>query len=189
MRQRSLTLARWHAHVNGVNPSPSMCTWLADRRSLTLKLRAHCASFRVQCLLQRQGIILTDEATAIGLARPAHVWVRDVLLHCDGMPVVFAHTVVPLSANATDWPLFNVLGERSLGTTLFGDPQVQRGALHYARVREGHPLRQRMQAVLPAAALAPILYARRCLYRRKNGLLLVTEVFMPAIRALILPAL
>jgi len=57
--------------------------------------------------------------------------------------------------------------------------------LQFARLPAQHALVRR--AVAAAAAdglrLAPHaqLYARRCLFRRKNGLLLVTEVFLPAI--------
>ena len=75
--------------------------------------------------------------SAIGMHRPGRVWEREVLLRCDGVPVVFAHTVVPMSATAADWPLFSALGERSLGSTLFYDPLVTRGELEFAR----HPRR------------------------------------------------
>lgn len=193
MSARSLRLTRWHAHVNGVNPTVAMADWLTDSTSLTAKLTAACQRFRVQRLHQCQALCLPDEAREIGLARARHVWEREVLLRCDGRPMVFAHTVVPLAASATDWPLFSALGERSLGTTLFGDPQVRRAAMQFARLRLGHPLMRRVLAALHAAnddvenrvdGINPTLFARRCLYRRKNGLLLVTEVFLPAIAML-----
>jgi chorismate--pyruvate lyase len=114
------------------------------------------------------------------------VWEREVLLRCDGAPVVFAHTVVPLSDSATDWPLFSALGERSLGTTLFYDPLVRRGELEFARLRPGHPLVRRARVALGESAPPPdtVYYARRCVYRRHQGTLLVTEVFLPAVLAL-----
>jgi chorismate lyase len=94
--------------------------------------------------------------------------------------VVFAHTVVPMSCSAADWPQFSALGERSLGSTLFKDPLVRRGQLEFARIRAGHPLWQRAHDALGGGA-DPIYYARRCLYRRHQGTLLVTEVFLPAV--------
>ena len=142
----------------------------------------------MQCLHQTTARCLADEAAAIGLQRPGRVWEREVLLRCDNTPVVFAHTVVPMSATATDWPLFSALGERSLGTTLFGDRQVRRGALEFARLRGGHPLAQRVLAALgQAGGEDQILYARRCLYKRHQGLLLVTEVFLPTVLELARP--
>jgi chorismate--pyruvate lyase len=66
---------------------------------------------------------------------------------------------------------------------LFGDPIVARGALEYARLHAGRPLARRASAALDASLQAPLL-ARRCLYRRRGGLLLVTELFLPQIATL-----
>ncbi len=187
MRGGSLRQAQWHDHVNALNAPQDLRHWLTGHGSLTNKLKAHSSAFRVQCLHQRTAICLSDETAAIGLHRPGRVWEREVLLRCDNTPVVFGHTVVPMSATASDWPLFSALGERSLGTTLFGDPQVRRGVLEFARLREGHPLITRALNALGSAALGvagqpeQILYARRCLYRRHQGTLLVTEVFLPSV--------
>jgi chorismate--pyruvate lyase len=119
--------------------------WLTTPGSLTARLIAHSRQFRVQKLRQAPNLCLADEAAVIGLARARRVWEREVLLRCDGAPVVYGHTVVPMSATAQDWPLFSALGERSLGTTLFYDPRVARGQLEFARIRPGHPLLARMR--------------------------------------------
>lgn len=180
MTARSLTHARWSAHVNAVRPEPAIRGWLVDDMSLTQKL-SHRGQFRVQRLRQARGPCLRDEYAFAGLPRPLQVQERDVLLRCDGRPVVFAHTVVPLDASADDWPFFGTLGERSLGTTLFGDPRVVRGRLHYARLPAQHPLTRRASRALEGQVFASPLFARRCLYQRNKGVLLVTEVFLPAI--------
>jgi chorismate--pyruvate lyase len=183
VRVATLRQALWHRHVNAVGAPAALRPWLTAGGSLTARLTAHSAAFRVQRLHQRTALCLADEARAIGMARPGRVWEREVLLRCDGAPVVFAHTVVPMSATAADWPLFNALGERSLGTTLFYDPLVARGELEFARIRAGHPLMRRARAALGADG-DTVLYARRCLYRRHRGVLLVTEVFLPSVLAL-----
>jgi chorismate--pyruvate lyase len=170
--------------VNALGAPPAMRAWLSADGSLTARLTAHSSAFRVQRLHQRTAMCLADEARAIGLQRPGRVLEREVLLRCDGVPVVFAHTVVPMSATAADWPLFNALGERSLGSTLFYDPRVQRGELEFARIRAGHPLMQRARAALGVDG-GTLFYARRCLYRRHRGSLLVTEVFLPSVLELV----
>ena len=180
--------------MNALAAPPLLRAWLIAGGSLTARLTAHSTSFRVQRLHQHSARALADEAGAIGLPGALRVWEREVLLRCDDAPVVFAHTVVPLSATASDWPLFNALGERSLGSTLFYDPLVTRGALEYARLRPGHPLSVRARAALSQgqdlsrgpgdSASQPSFYARRCLYRRRQGTLLVTEVFLPAVLSL-----
>jgi chorismate--pyruvate lyase len=178
----SLRQAQWQPHVLALNAPPGYRPWLTAGGSLTARLKAHSDTFRVQCLHQRTARCLTDEAAAVGMHRPGRVWEREVLLRCDNTPVVFAHTVVPMSATAADWPLFSALGERSLGTTLFGDPQVWRGVLEFARLREGHPLARRAREALGLDGPDELLlYARRCLYQRRQGTLLVTEVFLPSV--------
>ncbi len=189
MRPASLRRARWLAHPAGAGASAARCDWLTTPGSLTARLIAHSRHFRVQKLRQAVNVCLADEAGAIGLARPRRVWEREVLLRCDGRPVVFGHTVVPMSASASDWPLFSALGERSLGTTLFYDPLVRRGELEFARLRPGHPLLARVHAALGGDIPAiDACFARRCVYRRRHGLLLVTEVFLPAVLDLVATA-
>ena len=184
-RGASLRQALWQPQARALHAPPALRDWLTTAGSLTAKLTAHSHAFRVQRLHQRTARCLADEAAALGLPRRDQVWEREVLLRCDNTAAVFAHTVVPLSATASDWPLFGALGERSLGTTLFGDPLVRRSVLEFARLREGHPLAQRARAALGAEAAQPdILYARRCLYRRRRGTLLVTEVFLPSVMEL-----
>jgi chorismate--pyruvate lyase len=184
VRGASLRQARWLSHVNGVHASPQMRDWLTTPGSLTAKLIAHSRQFRVQKMHQNGAMCLADEAAVIGLPRPARVWEREVLLRCDDKPVVFAHTVVNAASTATDWPLFSALGERSLGTTLFYDPLVKRGQLEFARIRAGHPLYVRANAALGGTLRDKVYYARRCVYRRHQGLLLVTEVFLPSVLSL-----
>jgi chorismate--pyruvate lyase len=178
------THAQWHDHANGVAPSAIMRDWLTDRVSLTYKLMAHCQQFRVQRLRQQRALPLAEEWQAIGLPRRQQVQERDVLLRCDGRPMVLGHTVLALDATTTEWPFFGSLGERSLGSTLFGDPLVARGQLQYARLYGGHPLVRRMCAASGVDAFAYPLWARRSAFRRKTGIMLVTEVFFPEIEEL-----
>jgi chorismate--pyruvate lyase len=180
---RSVSQAQWFSHVNGVNASAKMRDWLTDSMSLTVKLISRCDHFRVQRLAQQHALPLRDEFEKVALPCRIVVQEREVFLCCDGQPVVYAHTIVPLSSTASDWPFFGRLGERSLGTTLFGDPRVQRGQLAYARLSRQHPLVLRAEKALGKNLHAP-LFARRCLYKRNKGLLLVTEVFLPTIDAI-----
>lgn len=156
--------------------------WLTDAVSLTAKLKSCGGHFQVRRLHQRHAVCLADEAETVGLPCRQIARERDVLLLVDGTPVVYAHTIVPLASEA-DWPFFDGLGERSLGSRLFVDPLVRRAKLQYARLRADHPLICRA-ATATGAGLPTPLFARRCLYRHRTGLLLVTELFLPAIAKL-----
>ena len=184
----SLSLAHWHPHVNSVTSDVHMQAWLTHRASLTKRLQAHAQHFRVQRVHQQRGRALLDELAPLALPKPCQVIERDVVLRCDERAVVYAHTIMPLTANASQWPLFASLGERSLGSTLFSDPLVERGALWFARIKSQHPLMRRIHAMQLLAdemgELPHYLYARRSCFTRKGASLLVTEVFLPQVRKL-----
>ncbi|MFZ6746278.1 chorismate--pyruvate lyase family protein [Undibacterium sp. JH2W] len=181
--QRPLA-AQWHAHVNAVDTSAQMEDWLTNRDSLTARLVARCQQFRVQRLSQQKAVCLQDEYAAIGLPRAMKVHEREVFLRCDGVAMVYGHTIVPLSATANEWPLFHALGEKSLGSTLFKDPLVRRSQLFYARLRQSHPLIRRIVARQPELTDVHSMLARRSLFWRKGGCLQVTEVFLPGVEGL-----
>lgn len=183
--------SRWHDHVNHVQAPKAFQHWLTDRGSLTAKLIASSNAFRVQRIFQQPDFCWGDEYAAIGLSRPTKVHTREVLLRCNGRPAVFAHTVMPLDSNASQWPLFRTLGNKSLGSTLFGDPQVVRGAMQYARLHPNHPAMQRAMRLtrpelndMEQQKFTRAMFARRSLFFRRGGVMLVTELFLPTIEQL-----
>ncbi len=180
----SPALANWHPHIHRYAATEEMRDWLTDRNSLTARLIARSDQFRVQRLQQQVAPCLPDEFAFLGLPGRTNVVERDVLLRCDEAAVVYAHTVLPLSATASQWPLFAALGDKSLGSTLFHDPLVTRGNLHYAQLRTSHPLMRRIRGLQLVSTQNARLFARRSLFTRHGSSLLVTEVFLPALSAL-----
>jgi len=162
--------------------------WLADPGSMTIKLKARTQSFAVGLLRQRPGPILADEHAALGVPARSRVVERDVILYGDDRPVVFGHTVLSTGSVKSDWPFFSKLGNTPLGANLFFDPLVGRSPIQYARLAAGHPLMRRIAQALPDVDLPTFLYARRSLFTRRGGVLMVTDVFLPALEALMRPA-
>ncbi|MBY4897394.1 chorismate lyase [Cupriavidus sp. AU9028] len=153
--------------------------WITGEGSLTARLVASSSRFRVCRLSQGMETPLLDEWHAIGLAAPRPVIARDVLLVCDNTPAIYAHSIVhPLYARR-DWPFLGGLGDRPLGGALFVDPRVRREPFEFARLLPHHPLMRRLQRALPELAHWPMLPARRSVFRRGKGAMLVTEVFLP----------
>lgn len=179
-----LSAGHWHSHIHRHAACACVRDWLTNRQSLTARLVDRCAQFQVQRLHQRTSRCLQDEFSVLDLSMRCQVTERDVLLRCNGVPVVYAHTILPRSANASQWPLFGALGNTSLGATLFGDPLVERGALQYSLLRPSHPLMRRIRAIKAVDSPELRLSARRSLFTRRSSSLLVTEVFLPALYAL-----
>ncbi|MGI4848337.1 MAG: chorismate--pyruvate lyase family protein [Janthinobacterium lividum] len=169
---------RWLAHAPGLRRSSTLWHWLGDHGSLTARLTAHCQAFRVLRLCQRSAVALKDEARALGLPQRARVIERDVLLFADQRAVIFAHTVMALDASRSDWPYFSALGNRSIGNRLFNDPAVTGGGFAFARLHARHPLMVRAALALGVPAMDQPLHARRRIFQRRNGQLMITEVFL-----------
>jgi chorismate--pyruvate lyase len=154
--------------------------WLTDHDSLTAAVRARCGSLRVEVLRQSLDRVLPDEASLIGVRPGARVWVREVALLADGAPWVWARSVARVGDLRGAWRDLAGLGNRSLGAALFADPRVGRGNLLVRALGRRDP-RGRTALLRFGVAPAILLWARRSLFCRGHGRILVTEVFAPAI--------
>jgi chorismate--pyruvate lyase len=120
--------------------------------------------------------------SAAGRYRPwlsARVLVREVLLICDGRPVVFAHTVLDPEDLSGPWRSVATLGNRPLGAALFADPRICRCPLRIRKLGRHHELHRHVSATMDDAPAR--LWARRSLFRLHDSPILVTEVFLPEI--------
>jgi chorismate--pyruvate lyase len=181
MSAQSARRCGWSPHLAfDAAITPNLRRWVTgDDGSLTARLVAASERFRVARLLQRPQRPLADEWQVLGQHDRTPALTREVLLICDDIPAIFAHTVVRQRHARRDWPFLRGLGERPLGGRLFVDPAVAREPFQLARLLPHHPLRQALQRVLPAMAPLPMLPARRSVFRRGDGVMLVTEVFLP----------
>lgn len=153
--------------------------WLVDRGSLTARIQARCAAFKVKVVFQGRGRIDRDERFLHAGGRRRLALVREVYLYCRRTPVVFAHSVIdPRSLRGT-WRRLARLGSRPLGAALFADPRIRRYPLRQKKLERHHELYRRACAALKVQP--PFLWARRSLFTLHKSPILVTEVFLPGI--------
>lgn len=170
----------WIAHPHSI-PRP-LRRWASDRGSLTERLRSRCKAFRVVPLATGHARPHRDERVLLGMAAGPRAYVREVMLMCDEVPTVFAHSVLPLAGLRGGWNGITRLGSRSLGEALFRNRRIARQTLAYRCVRRGHPLHRAVSAQLTAVPAR--LWTRRSVFCLNGHPLLVTEVFLPAIESL-----
>lgn len=182
----SPTLSRiadsWRSHLILPTLETPYRHWLTDKGSLTARIRERCTRFAVR--VQRQQLLPphTDERALLGIAPREQAWVREVLLEADGVPVVFAHSVMARHDVRGPWQMFGRIGEQSLGGALFADPRIVRQPLHYRRLDVRHPLyRAAVHSATLDARATPHLWARRSVFSRDDQALLVCEVFLPGV--------
>lgn len=152
---------------------PLIRDWLTHAASLTARIRTHSRHFAVRVVHQGPARLHPAERRQLGGAAVAHV--REVLLLADGIPVVWARTVLPARALRGPWHFLGGLGTRPLGERLFTDPGIAR--TRFAFLPTGD-----LRAC--AAPSARPLAARRALLLRGGRAALLTEALLPAIRQL-----
>ena len=81
--------SQWRKHLLSAPSDPVLRDWLTETGSLTTRCQKVCRHFRVRLVRYGKGRALADEQ----LLR-ARFWVREVVLECDGVPVIFAHTTL-----------------------------------------------------------------------------------------------
>ncbi len=173
---------RWKPHPALAGAPAYLHPWLADPGSLTARIVARCELFRVRVLGETLTLPFADERGQIVLPAGRLAWTREVLLLADGVPVVFAHSVLAPRDLTGAWHMARAIGSKPLGAALFADPHITREPLHTARITPRHPLHRHASAAL--AAPLPTLWARRSRFCRLGRPLLVTEVFLPGIEKL-----
>lgn len=156
----------------------ALLPWLHDHGSLTQRIQLHCKNFAVHPQHSGLARIAYDESALLGIPPRQLAYSREVFLHADGMPVVFAHSTCATEHLHGVWAAIAGLGSQSLGSMLFSHPQVERRPLHFKALRSHHPLYQRASA---AEETPSMLWARRSLFYLHDAPLLVTEVFLPGI--------
>lgn len=183
-----MTGERWRIALPHRAIHPVERSWLVEPGSLTARCLRNASAFRVRLLDDRLGAALPDEAAAVNAengqkskGQKSLCRVREVTLECDGVPVIFAHTILPESPRGRLSRWMARLGSRSLGSLLFAFPGFVRGPLEFRRLDARHPLYRQAAGFCEAGKH---LWARRSLHMLDGQRVLVTEVFLPEIREL-----
>lgn len=169
-------LTPWVSETKTLCASPKIASWLYDHNSLTKKLEAQCERFHVQ--IKQQLTTPPNSKLSSHFKDEQNILVREVFLHCDEQPVVFAQTEIPSSTLCAQQSALGEIGEQALGKILFQDPTMLRGQIAVTEFKKGSILHQ-----LAADIQQPTdksLWARRSLFYVSNQPLLVTELFLPA---------
>jgi len=157
----------------------ALIPWLQDRGSLTARLQSR-GQFALRLRKQNLGIPTFEDARALNIQPNKLAWIREVVLLCDGTPLVFAHTVLPYRPHGplTGW--LARLGNRSLGALLFSRAGFKRGTIECQRLDQRHRLFQPAIAAMHMTKQPPSnLWARRSRFVFGTQSVLVTEIFSP----------
>lgn len=147
--------------------------WLLDRGSLTLKLRSRFQQLSVQVQTHQWAQASEAEQRFLGISEP-RASIREVFLLGDGLPRVFARTVIPKSSATGSNSTLLTLGNTPLGEFLFAQDGLRRGAIEWAALPA-----QAFVALLKQQPEEENVWARRSLFYLDSHPLSVCEVFLP----------
>ena len=169
--RQTLAFPVWRP-VAAVRPAMSApwWQWIASTDSLTARLVEAGGEqpFRVRLLRQCVGMPWKDEAQALNIEYRRFAWLREVALCVGESPWVVARSVAPLTQ--LQGQHLDRLGERSLGSWLFQQPDLVRGPL------EASACAPRFAYL--ACVNAPSLWGRRSVFQHGGLSLLVQEYFL-----------
>jgi len=162
---------RWSARLQ-VAPSvlPRFWrSWLLDNGSLTARLSALApGQFSVECVNEGVGQPTPTEQRELQLSLSDRIWYREVILKLRDTPVVYARTAVPEKALKNRLARLRHLGNRSLGSFLFSQPDLRRAPIYVSHCKDN-----------PAA----LKWARRSVFTVGSSSLMVSEAFSPDLTA------
>jgi chorismate--pyruvate lyase len=182
-----------------VGLSRQLFDWLRVGGSLSAHLRRSLGGLEVQRCFQGKTWRQADDGAFFG--RITHVegprcprqrlFARDVVLRCQGAPVVMAHSIAPIASLRGSWRGLLGLGSRPLAELLFSDRRVKRLPMQIAKLSTRSPLGRKWAAQWKertglSAWQAPErthLWARRSAFVRHGQRLWVTEIFDPSMAA------
>lgn len=156
--------------------SQTLRSWLIEPDSLTARLKAHSKTFVVQVLGQSIMACRPQEANS-DIEAGEDVLVREVLLLCDGIPHVFARSLLPLNSLTGEQEKLAHLGEQSLGQVLFNHPELIRKNIEVANFNDNKAI----NALIQELKLDQIkdIWGRRSVFVIDNKPMVVAEVFLP----------
>lgn len=169
--------ASWLSEITAEQCSEKIRSWLYDPRSLTKKLEKSCHKFHIRV---KQQLTINPAVSKLShyFDNTDKIFVREVFLCCDDLPVVFAQTEIPLSTLTEQQTQLAEIGTQSLGKILFQDPSMRRGAIEVAQFTENSPVNALCSSL--GQCCADNLWARRSLFYVNAKPLLVSELFLPA---------
>ncbi len=166
------------ACVHRENIPSDLRTWLFDKNSLTTRLmEASDGQFSVKVESEKWCLPQRNERLLLGLRHGEYVFVRQVYLLCKGTPWVFARSIIPVKAANGQLKGLTRLGNKSLGSVLFNNPNIQRSGIALTQVSAQHDMFA--TATTFSKRKASQIWGRRSKYTIRNQPLLVSEFFLP----------
>ncbi|MBL1432717.1 MAG: chorismate--pyruvate lyase [Gammaproteobacteria bacterium] len=173
----------WHDLGRADKIPVALNDWLLTKGSLTQKVIARCRGhFHLEIVRHGWARAQLNERRLLLMSDSEWALCREVALCCDKTPLIFARTIIPNSTLKGSGRRLSCLGRKPLGELLFRDRSVLRSDLQIACVENNHSMFEGL--AIKTNTKDKEIWGRRSVFFFAGQPLLVSEMFLPAIRHL-----
>lgn len=103
--------------------------WLLSQGSLTAQLEAHFTKVQLSSVAEYSSFASLAQANTLGIAARSAVIVRNISLSSSTQPLIWAHSVLPLSSLVGANQQIRLQRHKPLGKILFQHPNLTRSPI------------------------------------------------------------
>lgn len=148
---------------------------MREQGSLTQRLQKHFGDINVTILEQRSGVPMPEEGSS------SPVYIRNVVLSdANNIPLVVAHSILPMTPRGALAVMLKKLGKQALGSVLFNRPGFVRYQREWTHLTCRNSLWPMVQAVVQSEDQRSF-WARRAVFiplNKPSHWVQVTEIFV-----------
>ena len=148
--------------------------WLLDTKSLSYRIR-NIAKLEIIPVEIRGSNIFVNEKKIFGNIKSEHLYLREVLIYADKLPIMYARTILPSNYLRGFWHKIKNLNNKPLADIVFERRMIIRSRFKFKKPSINDNFSKRIKMF--DLKNTKILATRQSTFRNKNEKVLLTEVF------------
>ena len=148
--------------------------WLLDMKSLSYRIR-NIAKLEIIPFETRGSNIFLNEKKVFGNIKSENLYLREVLIYADKLPIMYARTVLPSKFLRGYWNKIKKLNNKPLADIVFDRKMIMRSDFKFKKPSINDDFSRKIKML--NLKNTKILATRQSTFKNKNEKVLLTEVF------------
>ena len=148
--------------------------WLLDMKSVSYRIR-NIAKLEIIPIKTRVSNIFLYEKKVFCHKKSEHLYLREVLIYADKLPIMYARTVLPSKFSRGFWHKIKKLNNKPLADIVFERKMIIRSEFKFKKPSINDTFSKRIKML--NLKNTKILATRQSTFKNKNEKVLLTEVF------------
>ena len=163
----------WNKNIQIENKLKS---WMLDMKSLSYRIR-NIAKLEIIPIETRASNIFLNEKKVFGHSKSEHLYLREVLIYADKLPIMYARTILPTKCLRGFWHKIKKLNNEPLADIVFKKKMIIRSEFKFKKPSINDNFSKRIKMF--NLKNTKILATRQSTFKNKNKneKVLLTEVF------------